>query len=384
MFLMLFFLNSVFLKFAFYNVLPLHFIFKTELMKLFTRVCLIAAYALPLFLTFNAVAQQKTEKEYFVSCIAFYNLENLFDTIDNENVNDAEFTPAGANKWNSEKYLEKLANMSKVIVDIGTEVTPDGPAILGIAEIENIGVVQDLINTPLLKDKNYGIVHFDSPDRRGVDVGLIYQHKYFKVTNSKSYPLTIEGRDDFYTRDQLVVSGMFQGEPMHFIVAHWPSRRGGEKRSRPLRNEAAKVARHIVDSLLTIDPMAKIVVMGDFNDDPNNESVKKHLNSGGDAGKLSDGQLFNTMYELFNKGIGSLGYRDSWNLFDQIIISQGFLKAPAQTYVFHKAKIYNKPYLVSQEGQFKGYPFRTYSFGTYIGGYSDHFPTYIFVKKEKN
>jgi len=345
-------------------------------------------FSISLFILFSFLvnfvhAQQKTEKEFFVSCIAFYNLENLFDTIDNPGVNDYEFTPEGPNKWNTAKYLEKLDNLSRVIADIGTEVTPDGPAILGISEIENIGVVQDLINTPLLKPKNYGIVHFDSPDRRGVDVGLIYQHKYFKVTNAIAYPLKIEGDTSFYTRDQLVVSGVFQGEPMHFIVAHWPSRRGGEKRSRPLRNEAGRVARHIVDSLLTIDPLAKIVFMGDLNDDPNNQSVRKYLNASGDIDKLKENQLFNTMEELFNKGIGSLGYRDSWNLFDQIIISQGFLKAPSETYLFYKAKVYNKPYIVSQEGQFKGYPFRTYSFGTYIGGYSDHFPTYIFIKKEK-
>jgi len=330
-----------------------------------------------------AKAQDKKDKEYFISCIGFYNLENLFDTIDNEDVNDVEFTPAGSNKWNSEKYQEKLSNMAKVISEIGTEVTPDGAAVLGIAEIENIGVVKDLVNMPAIKKRDYGIVHYDSPDRRGVDVGLIYQKKYFKVTNSKAYPLIIEGLDDFYTRDQLVVSGTFQGEPMHFIVAHWPSRRGGELRSRPLRNAAAQVARHIVDSLLVIDPMAKIVFMGDLNDDPNNQSVKKYLNTTGHIDKLEPKQLFNTMYDNFSKGIGSLGYRDSWNLFDQIIISQGLIKAQPSTYLFYKAKIYNKSYLISQDGQFKGYPFRTYSFGTYIGGYSDHFPTYIIIRKEK-
>ena len=328
-------------------------------------------------------AQDKKDKEYFVSCIAFYNLENLFDTIDNEDVNDIEFTPGGNNKWNAEKYNEKLVNMAKVISDIGTEISPDGAAVLGIAEVENIGVIKDLINMPALKSRNYGIVHYDSPDKRGVDVGLIYQKKYFKLTNSKSYTLKIEGMDDFYTRDQLVVSGTFQGETMHFIVAHWPSRRGGELRSRPLRNAAAQVARHITDSLLQLDPMSKIVFMGDLNDDPNNQSVKKYLNAAGDIKKLEPNQLYNTMYENFSKGIGSLGYRDSWNLFDQIIISQGFLSSQPSTYLFYKAKIYNKAYLISQDGQFKGYPFRTFSFGTYIGGYSDHFPTYIIIRKEK-
>jgi len=326
---------------------------------------------------------QNTPKEYFVACIAFYNIENLFDTIDSEGVNDIEFTPQGSNRWNTEKYNEKLANLSKVISDIGTELTPDGPAIIGLAEVENLLVLQDLANTPLLRDKDYGIVHYDSPDRRGVDVALFYQRKYFTVTNSTVYPLINPADENFRSRDQLVVSGIFDGEPMHFIVAHWPSRRGGEKRSRPLRNEAARVARHIVDSLLTIDPAAKIVFMGDLNDDPNNQSVKKYLNAHGKRNSLRENQLYNTMDELFRKGIGSLAWRDSWNLFDQIIISQGFLNPAAHTYEFHRAKIYNKSYIVSQEGQFRGYPYRSYSFGQYVGGYSDHFPTYIFIKKEK-
>lgn len=352
--------------------------FKTRWGLLLTVSCLVFCCNF-----IHAQNADKKEKEFFVSCIAFYNLENLFDTIDNDSVNDVEFTPAGANKWNSEKYIEKVSHMAKVISEIGTEISPDGPAVLGIAEVENIGVVKDLVNDPQIKNRNYNIVHYDSPDLRGVDVGLIYQPKYFKVTGSKAYPLKIEGKDDFFTRDQLLVSGVFQGEPMHFIVAHWPSRRGGELRSRPLRNAAAKVTRHIVDSLLTIDPNAKIVFMGDLNDDPNNKSVKIHLNASGDLLNLQSNQMFNTMYEHFKKGNGSLGYRDSWNLFDQIIISQGFIKAPASTYTYYKSKVFSKPYLISQDGQFKGYPFRTFSFGTYIAGYSDHFPTYIILKKEK-
>jgi len=325
----------------------------------------------------------KSDKEYYVACIAYYNVENLFDTINTPGINDIEFTPEGSNKWNSEKYYDKLAKLSKVIADIGKEVTPDGPAILGLGEIENIHVLEDLANTPLLKSKDYGIVHFDSRERRGVDVALFYQKKYFTVTNSKAYPLTLPWDTNFRSRDQLVVSGIFDGEPMHFIVAHWPSRRGGEKRSRPLRVEAAKIARHIIDSIQTIEPNAKIVFMGDLNDDPNNVSVVKHLNAAGNKEKLKEGQLYNTMYGLFKKGIGSLAWRDSWNLFDQIIITQAFLNAPANTYTFHNAKVYNKPYITSQDGPFKGYPFRSYSFGQYVGGYSDHFPTYIFIKKEK-
>jgi len=336
------------------------------------------------FLSSNVFAQKdKADKHFFVACIAFYNVENLFDTIKSEGINDVDFTPEGSNKWNTAKYLEKLENLSKVIADIGTEITPDGPAILGLAEVENLAVLEDLANMPLLRDRNYGIVHYDSPDHRGIDVALFYQKKYFQLTHSKVYPLRRTDEKLVRSREHLVVSGIFDGEPMHFIVAHWPSRRGGEKRSRPLRIEAAKVVRHVVDSLFNLDPDAKIVFMGDLNDDPNNVSITKYLNAHGNKNKLKEGQLYNTMYDLFRKGIGSLAWRDSWNLFDQIIISQSFLNPKPNTYKFHTAKVYNKSYIISQDGPFKGYPFRSYSFGQYVGGYSDHFPTYIFIKKEK-
>ncbi len=323
------------------------------------------------------------DTKYFVACIAFYNVENLFDTINNPDKRDDDFTPEGEYKWNTAKYFEKLENLSRVIADIGTEVTPSGPAVLGLAEVENEAVLKDLANMPLIRDRNYQIIHYESPDFRGIDVALFYQEKYFQVTHSKVYPLR-KTEEKIRSREHLVVSGIFDGEPMHFIVAHWPSRRGGERRSRPLRIEAAKVVRHVVDSILDFDPEAKIVFMGDLNDDPNNVSVTRYLNAHGHKDNLEEGQLYNTMYDLFRRGIGSLAWRDSWNLFDQIIITQAFLNPKPNTYKFHSAKVYNKSYITSQEGPFKGYPFRSYSFGRYVGGYSDHFPTYIFIIKESN
>ena len=158
------------------------------------------------------------------ACIAFYNLENLFDTIDDPFTNDAEFLPDGTNHWTSERYQAKLANMADVINRIGGEIIKGGPTILGVSEIENRKVLEDLINTPPLKGKGYDIVHFDSPDRRGVDVGLLYKKSAFEVTNSTSNRLTMPGKYDWYTRDQLVVSGKLDGEMIHVIVNHWPSR----------------------------------------------------------------------------------------------------------------------------------------------------------------
>jgi hypothetical protein len=210
----------------------------------------------------------------------------------------------------------------------------------------------------------------------------MYQPKYFKPTATKSYRLNVEGRPDFITRDQLIVSGLFDGEEMHFIVNHWPSRRGGEKRSLPFRMAAAELSRHIVDSLLAINAQAKIVVMGDLNDNPSNKSLTEGLKAKGSIDELQPGDMYNVMYSLYKKGIGSNAWRDTWSLFDQQIVSQGFLGKDFSTYKFYTAKVYNKVELTQKSGRFKGYPWRTYVGGEYHGGYSDHFPSYIIVAKE--
>ena len=334
-----------------------------------------------LMLTLSTTYSQE-KKVYKVSAIAFYNLENLFDTI--AQPNDKEFTPDGVNKWNTERYNIKMKNMSDVISQIGNEMFPGGPAILGVCEIENKSVLEDLVNTPTLKASGYDIVHYDSPDRRGVDVGMIYRTEFFKVTSSRSARLNIPSSSDFKTRDQLVVSGLLDEESVHIIVNHWPSRRGGEKTSSPFRLAAAGLTRSIVDSILNTDPNAKIIVMGDLNDDPVNESVIDVLRAKPATKKLKSGDLFNPMAELYQQGIGSLAYRDSWNLFDNLIISQGLLKKDKSTWVFHKAKVFNKPFLQQSSGQYAGYPFRTYVGNNFTGGYSDHFPVYLFLIKEKN
>jgi hypothetical protein len=327
-------------------------------------------------------AHSQPKKAYHVVCIGFYNLENLFDTINNTELYlSEEFTPESEKQWNSERYHEKLNHMAEVIAQIGTDITPDGPALLGVSEIENRGVLEDLVKEPSISDRDYHIVHYDSPDRRGVDVGLLYQPKYFEVTNSASHRLIMEDTN-FRTRDQLVVSGLLNGESIHVIVNHWPSRSGGEKRSRPKRNAAGELSRFIVDSLLQIDPHAKILVMGDLNDDPVNPSVEDFLRAKGKTDDLESGDLFNPMYELYKNGIGSLAYRDTWNLFDQVIISQALLGEDKSSFKFYKAFVYNKNYLTQKEGAFAGYPNRTFVGDRYLGGYSDHFPVYVILVRE--
>lgn len=325
---------------------------------------------------------QDSENKYRIACVGFYNLENLFDTINDPNIDDEEFLPEGKSGWNTQRYTKKLNNMANVISKLGTEITPDGISILGVSEIENRNVLEDLVKMPAIESQNYQIIHHDSPDGRGIDVALLYQPNYFEVENVNTHAVTIKDKPDFDTRDQLVVTGNFDGEQMHFIVNHWPSRYGGEKRSIPFRAAAAKVSRHIIDSLLKINKKAKIVHMGDLNDDPTDPSVSEILNSVGNTEDLTKTTLYNPMVELFRKGIGSNAYRDLWNLFDQVLVSPGLVGNDYSSYMFYKARVFNEKFLMQDQGRYEGYPFRTFAGGSYLGGYSDHFPVYIYLVKQ--
>ena len=329
----------------------------------------------------NRVSAQE-QQSYKIGLVGFYNLENLFDTIDDPIKQDEEFLPDGANQWNTEKYVNKLHNMAYAISTIGLDYTPDGVAVLGLSELENRHVLEDLVAQPELIGRNYQIVHYESPDRRGVDVGLIYNPKYFKVTGTKSYRTVVPNDPEFITRDQLLVSGLFDGEMMHFIVMHWPSHYGGEKRSLPGRVAAANLCRHITDSLLADDPNAKVIMMGDFNDYPTNKSITKYLGASGDMKHLKDGEFYNPMYELHRNGIGTNYYNDVPGVLDQTIMTKGLLPTDYSTYQFKNAKVHNKEFLKQHGGKYNGFPFRTFGSGVWMGGYSDHFPVYVILLKK--
>lgn len=320
---------------------------------------------------------------YHIRTIAFYNVENLFDTENDSLTFDDDRTPEGKDNWTLDRYQKKITNISHVLSEIGNDVTGTAPDIIGLCEIENRRVVEDLINHPNLSGGDFGIIHFDSPDERGIDVALLYKKSAFIPGTFKSHRLllfNVEGFRD-YSRDQLVVGGFLDGEEIHFIVNHWPSRSGGEARSRPNRIEAAKLNKKIIDSIIKLNADSKIISMGDFNDDPIDHSFTKVLKTAGKVKNLGQTTLFNPMEELFRKGMGSLAYRDKWNLFDQFYFTNNLISESRQTYSFWKVGIYNPPYLVNQNGQYKGYPFRTYAGGSYIGGYSDHFPVYLYLIK---
>ncbi len=329
-----------------------------------------------------AARKSQPKVNVHLSAVAFYNLENIFDTIDNPGVNDYEYTPDGPMKWGTMKYNAKLQRMSYAISQIGLDYSPVGAAIIGVCEVENRGVLEDLVNQPDIKNRSYEIVHYDGPDRRGVDVALLYNPALFIVTNSKSYRLHSPDTT-FRTRDQLMVSGYLQDEKIHLIVNHWPSRWGGEMRSRPKRNEAAALTRSIVDSLFRVDPNARIIVMGDLNDDPTNESCAVILGAKKEKNDVKPGELYNVLWKTLDRGIGSLAWNDRWNLFDQIIISHELIHKDKNKLYLWKSEIFNRKFLIQQEGPYKGTPLRTHAGGVWLNGYSDHFPVLIYLVKEK-
>ena len=342
-------------------------------------------------------------KKFAVQTVAFYNFENLFDTINNPN-NDEEWLPNGAQNWTSKKYKQKLHNLSRVLSEIGTGENKNSPVLIGGCEIENRGVLEDLVKEPLLIGSDYGIVHFDSPDKRGIDVGLLYQKKHFQPTSYINIPLIIYNNEKLgkveketeedkadqdkniatkdarrYTRDILLVTGLLDGEEVNVMVNHWPSRSGGEKKSAPSRELAGRMNRKIMDSIYKINPNAKIITMGDLNDGTYNKSVKEGVGAKLKKSEVEKFGVYNPFEEMAKKGNASLFYRDAGDIFDQIMVSETLINNNYTSFQYWKAGIYNKPFMITTTGQYKGYPLRH---GTNEIGFSDHFPVYIYLIKE--
>lgn len=333
-----------------------------------------------LIVTSSSLGQER--KNYNIYTVAFYNVENLFDTEDDPLIFDDDRTPLGKDVWTPEKYQDKIKKITRVISEIGVETSKTAPAIIGLCEVENLQVLVDLVGHPVLEKFNYQIVHYDSPDMRGIDVALLYQKSLFTPDDSQSRRLMLYDLDDptkrIFTRDQLVVSGKLNGEAINIIVNHWPSRSGGEAKSNYKREKAAYLNKQIIDSIYQKDPYSKIITMGDFNDDPTNKSFKKVLKTSNNRKTIAAQEMFNPMENLAKQGKGSLAYRDSWNLFDQILVSESLLGSRSGLQ-FYQAGIFNSQYLITLNGQFRGYPFRSYDYSGYTGGFSDHFPVFIYL-----
>jgi hypothetical protein len=356
-----------------------------------------------ILLVFCSLIEANAQKKYVVRTVAFYNFENLFDTIDNPN-NDEEWLPKGLQRWTSEKYKQKLENLSTVLMQIGVnDKQKEAPTFIGGSEIENRNVLEDLVKHPNILKEDYGIVHFDSPDKRGIDVALLYKKKYFKPTSFINIPLIIyrgnssekeketeeekldkdkiEIANDnrVYTRDILLVTGFLDGEEINVLVNHWPSRSGGEKKSSPFREAAGRLAKKTMDSIYKINPKAKIILMGDLNDGTYNKSVKVGLGAKLKKAEVQQFGVFNPFEQMFKDGNSTLFYRDSGDIFDQIMVSETLIKEDHSTYQYWKAGIYNKPFMIEKFGRYAGYPLRHSANEI---GYSDHFPVYIYLIKE--
>lgn len=330
-----------------------------------------------LFCACVIVYAQKSKKE---AIIAFYNVENLFDVTDDPLTNDADFLPTGSNQWTPERYQRKLENLSTVISQIAQD--KGGVVVLGVSEVENRKVLEDLAAMDKLKSLNLGVAHHDSPDRRGVDVAFLYNQKRFQVLDTKAFPVVTDDTS-FRTRDHFLMTGVIdKTDTIHCIVMHWPSKSGGEKRSIPKRIAAAEAARHIADSILAANINANIVFMGDFNDNPTSKSVKVYMHPKVKAIDVQPGDLFNPMWKMYSDGIGTYAYRDNWDVIDQIIISSNLVNpAKNDSYKFVASKVFMKNFMLTQSGSYGGYPFRTFAGGVYQGGYSDHLPVYIILQK---
>lgn len=268
---------------------------------------------------------------------------------------------------------------------IGRAERKSAPDIIGLAEVENKRVLKDLVHTRALKTYNYGIIHYNSPDARGIDVALLYKKMVFTPTNHQSFPLEIydHNGNKIFTRDQLLVSGFLDNQKIHFIVNHWPSRREGVSQTNYRRVEAAALNQKIITEIRQKNPFAKIISMGDFNDNATDSSFKSVLKTKGKRHKVGVLDLYNPMEAMYRKGLGTLTFDGKWDLFDQMYISGSLLHSQCEEYQYVKSAIFKPSYLLYYNGMEKGFPRRSIVKGKYIGGYSDHLPVYLLLKKRR-
>lgn len=325
---------------------------------------------------FVVCAKGKKEQLYGV---AFYNLENLFDTRHDEGKKDYEYLPDGRNKWDDEKYQAKLKNMSTVLSMLATDKLLEGPAVIGMAEVENNRVLQDLLKQPALADRGYEMIHYEGPDERGVDCAFFYNPKIYTPTSSRLVPYRLMQPTDRPTRGFLVIDGKLAGERVAFIINHWPSRGAASS----YREHAGEQVRALKDSLQSLDRKIKIVIMGDMNDDPMDKSMAEALGARQKKENVEKRGLFNPWWDTLASGNGTLKYRGKWNLFDQIVFTENFLKKRTRKLSYSSHEIFQRDFMLQQEGKYKGYPKRTHAGGKWMNGYSDHLPTIVYFQKGK-
>jgi endonuclease/exonuclease/phosphatase family metal-dependent hydrolase len=325
------------------------------------------------------------QEQYKVAAIGFYNCENLFDTINDPNKKDEDFTPDGPYRYTGAVYRAKLHNVASVFQQMGTDVTPDGPALIGLAEIENDNVLKDLVAQPEIAARRYQYAWFYTPDERGISTALLYNPKYLKVLMAE--PLRIPTEQLSYkrpTRDVLHVCGLLAGDTVHILVNHWPSKSGGEAASEPGRKLAASVNKRLIDSLKAINPATKIIMMGDFNDNPTSVAITEVLQAKANRKDVTDTDIYNPWYNLYKKGIGTEIFRGEWNLIDQIMVSGALLSNNNHKWGYYKQEIFKREFLVHKIGNDKGLPHRSFTINQqWDNGYSDHFPVLVYLIEKK-
>ncbi len=320
-------------------------------------------------------ACDKPQKKFTV---AFYNVENLFDTINTPKKHDDEFTPTGWLQYTSKRYQKKLKNISKVIAAIDSVYLP---TLVGLCEIENRGVLIDLVNQPALKQGDYDIVHIESPDRRGIDCALLYQKQHFKFLEKTAIGINFPNDPEHKTRDILYVKGILKTDTMHIFINHWPSRIGGQERSEPSRVFVAQQLRKAVTAIQNKNSRANVIIMGDFNDEPINIAVTQTLQSGNK--KTDDTKyLYNLTYDLKLQNKGSYNYKGRWNMLDNIIVSNELILDKKSLHTYHNScSVFQPKWICFRKRNNKYVPNRTYAGREYYGGYSDHFPVYFILTK---
>lgn len=315
--------------------------------------------------------------------ISFYNVENLFDTINNPKTNDQDYTPTGKYKWDSMKYVQKIENLGTVISQLKNGKHPD---IFGLCEIENKAVVEDLINVKILKrKKTYDIIHQESKDGRGIDVALVYDQKRFNVVKKEWIEVDLSPFGVSPTRDILYTVLHDKLDTIHIYVNHWPSRRGGKMQSEGRRIYVAQELYKHYHQLMKNNPHAKVIIMGDFNDEPFDKSIKYLLDQSLHDSKNGNFALINLFYELSKNGIGTYKFRDRWQMLDQMMVSPEIRNTSSTGYqlIKNSAVVFKKPWLLQTDEKWDGYPLRTYGGRKYLGGYSDHLPISILLEKVK-
>lgn len=354
---------------------------KQDNMMTMKRIALLSVFLI--YASLYGIAQ-KTKKSEAMYAVAFYNQENLFDTVHDAGKDDYQYLPDGSYKWTGEKYRHKVSNMARVLSMLGAshEKHPVRPAIIGLAEVENINVLRDLVADPALTDRNMKIVHIEGPDKRGIDCAFLVDSTQFALKDTRLVPYVYENGDTVHkTRGYLIARGELAGEDVAAIVCHWPSRAAGSE----FREMAGRQVKAVKDSLLSLNPNMKILVMGDMNDDPDNKSMCEALGAKRNKKECGTGDLYNPWWDILRKKkTGTLLYRGNWNLFDQIVVSGNMLNSKKKQLSFLKPEIFRRDFLFQTEGKYKGSPKRTHAGGTWLNGYSDHLPVVLWmVKKNK-